>query len=77
MSPFRRFIKQFGHFFAGLGLVQLFGFLTFPILTRALTKEQYGVMSLVTTTMMLAVAVSKAGLSNGIIRFYKDYSGGT
>ena len=76
MSPFRRFIKQFGHFFAGLGLVQLFGFLTFPILTRALTKEQYGVMSLVTTTMMLAVAVSKAGLSNGIIRFYKEYSGG-
>ena len=75
MSPFRRFIKQFGHFFAGLGLVQLFGFLTFPILTRALTKEQYGVMSLVTTTMMLAVAVSKAGLSDGIIRFYREYSG--
>jgi O-antigen/teichoic acid export membrane protein len=74
MSPFRRFIKQFGHFFAGLGLVQLFSFLTFPILTRALTKEQYGVMSLVSTTMLLAVAVSKAGLSNGIIRFYKEYS---
>jgi O-antigen/teichoic acid export membrane protein len=74
MSPFRRFIKQFSHFFAGFGLGQLFGFLTFPILTRALTKEQYGVMSLVSTTMLLAVAVSKAGLSDGIIRFHKEYS---
>jgi O-antigen/teichoic acid export membrane protein len=74
MSSFRKFVTQFSHFFAGMGLIQLFGFLTFPILTRALTKEQYGVMSLVNTTMLLAVAVSKAGLSNGIIRFYKEYS---
>jgi O-antigen/teichoic acid export membrane protein len=74
MPPFRRFIKQFSHFFAGFVLVQLFGFVTFPILTRALTKEQYGVMSLISTTMLLAVAVSKAGLSDGIIRFYKEYS---
>ena len=74
MSPFRRFIKQFGHFFAGFGLVQLLSFVTFPILTRALTKEQYGVMSLISTTMLLAVAVSKAGLSDGIIRFYKEHS---
>jgi O-antigen/teichoic acid export membrane protein len=74
MSPFRKFITQFSHFFTGFGLAQLFGLLTFPILTRALTKEQYGVMSLVNTTMLLAVAVSKAGLSDGIIRFHKEYS---
>jgi O-antigen/teichoic acid export membrane protein len=74
MSSFRKFITQFSHFFAGYGLAQLFGFLTFPILTRALTKEEYGVMSLISTTMALAVAVSKAGLSDGIIRFYKEYS---
>jgi O-antigen/teichoic acid export membrane protein len=76
MSPFKRFVIQFSHFFAGNGLVQLFSFLTFPILTRALTKEQYGVMSLISTTMLLAVAVSKAGLSDGIIRFHKEYSVG-
>ena len=74
MSPFKKFITQFSHFVTGFGLAQMFGFLTFPILTRALTKEQYGVMSLVNTTMLLAVAVSKAGLSDGIIRFHKEYS---
>ncbi len=74
MSSFRKFITQFSHFFVAFGLAQLLGFLTFPILTRALTKEEYGVMSLISTTMSLAVAVSKAGLSDGIIRFYKEYS---
>jgi len=58
----------------GIGLAQMLGLITFPILTRALTKDQYGVMSLVTTTILFAVAISKAGLSDGMIRFYKEYS---
>jgi O-antigen/teichoic acid export membrane protein len=75
MSPFRKFIKQFSHFFTGMILAQLFAFVTFPILTRVLTKEQYGILGLVTTTILFAVAVAKAGLSDGVIRFYKEYSG--
>ena len=53
---------------------QLFSFITFPIFTRVLTKEQYGILGLVTTTMYFAVAFAKAGLSDGIIRFYNEYS---
>jgi len=75
MSPFRKFIKQFSHFFSGMVIAQLFAFVSFPILTRVLTKEQYGILSLVTTTMLFAVAVAKAGLSDGVIRFYKEHSG--
>ncbi len=52
---------------------QLFSLITFPIFTRLLTKEQYGIFGLVTTTMFFAVAVAKAGLSDGIIRFYNEY----
>ncbi len=74
MSPFRKFTKQFSHFFTGMILAQLFSFVTFPILTRVLTKEQYGILGLVTTTMLFAVAIAKAGLSDGVIRFYKEYS---
>jgi O-antigen/teichoic acid export membrane protein len=74
MSPFRKFIKQFSHFFTGSILSQLFSFVTFPILTRVLTKEQYGIMGLVTTTLLFATAIAKVGLSDGIIRFYKEYS---
>jgi len=56
---------------------QLFSFITFPIFTRVLTEEQYGILGLVTTTMYFAVAFAKAGLSDGIIRFYNEYSKGS
>jgi O-antigen/teichoic acid export membrane protein len=75
MSPFRKFIKQFSHFFSGGIVSQLFSFITFPILTRVLTKEEYGILGLVSVTMLFGIAVAKAGLSDGIIRFYKEYSG--
>lgn len=55
-------------------LAQMLGLITFPILTRVLTKEQYGILGLVTTTMLFAVAIAKAGLSEAIIRFYKECS---
>jgi O-antigen/teichoic acid export membrane protein len=74
MHPFRKFIKQFTQFFAGSIAVQLFSFITFPIFTRVLTKEQYGILGLITTVMFFGIAVAKAGLSDGIIRFYQDYS---
>lgn len=46
---------------------------TFPILTRVLEVEQYAILALVTTTVAMAVVVGKAGLSDGIIRFYELY----
>ncbi len=70
MSHVRTFFIQFGHFFSGSTLSMLLGLVSFPILTRALTKDAYGVLGLVSTTMLLAVAVAKAGLSDAILRFY-------
>lgn len=74
MSFLKKFFIQFSHFFTANILAVLLGLITFPILTRILTKEQYGVLGLVTTTMLISVAIAKAGLSEGIIRFYKEYS---
>lgn len=75
ISPFKMFINHFSQFAGASFLTQLLGLITFPILTRILTKEQYGILGLITTTMMLAVAIAKAGLSDGIIRMYKEYDG--
>lgn len=72
-SPLRKFLVQYSHFFTGNLLSLLLGFVSFPILTRVLSREEYGVMGLLSTTMLLAVAVAKAGLSDGIIRYYKEY----
>lgn len=74
MSSLRKFFIQYTHFLSGSSLTLLLGLISFPILTRILTHEEYGIMGLVNTTLFLAVALAKGGLSDGIIRFYKEYS---
>lgn len=73
-TDFRKFFGQFAHFFTGNALSIIIGFISFPILTRVLSKEQYGVLSLINTTLFLAVAFAKVGVPDGIIRFFKDYN---
>ncbi len=69
----KNFVVQFSQFFTGQATILLIGFITFPILTRTLPVEEYGMLSLVTNTMLLAVALAKAGLSDGIIRMHGEY----
>ncbi len=75
MSNKKGFLIHFSHFFSGQAVILLIGFITFPILTRLLPVEEYGMLSLVTNTMLLTVAMAKAGLSDGIIRMHGDYTG--
>ena len=54
-----------GHF-----IIMLHGFISFPILTRVLSVEEYGYMGLIITTIALTVAISKLGLQHAAVRFY-------
>lgn len=74
MTPLRKFFIHFSHFLTGSALSMILGVITFPILTRVLSREEYGVMSLLNTTMFILVAIAKGGLSDGIIRFHNEYS---
>jgi len=74
MPPLKRFFINYSHFFTGQTIATLFGFISFPVFTRVLTQEEYGIMSLVATTMVLVVAFAKGGLSGGIVRFYAEYN---
>lgn len=74
MSITRKLFIQFSHFFTASALGMVFGFITFPILTRLLTREEYGMLGLISTTMLFPVAIGKAGLSSGVIRFYEEFS---
>lgn len=74
MSAIRKLFRHFAQFLAGFSAVLLLNFLTFPILTRLLSREEYGILGLVTTTMALAVAVAKGGISDAIIRYYAEYA---
>lgn len=73
-SSLEKFFIHYSHFVTGSVLSLMLGLFSFPILTRILSREDYGMLGLVSTTMLLIVAIAKAGLSDGIIRFYKDYN---
>lgn len=75
MSSVKTFLFHYSHFLTGQALSLMVGLVSFPILTRILSREEYGMLGLVSTTMFVVVAIAKAGLSDGIIRFYKEYDG--
>ena len=57
--------------YASAGLLSaLAGILSFPILTRTLSVEDYGLLGLVTASITVAVALGKLGLQHAIIRFF-------
>ncbi len=74
MASVKKFIIHYSHFFTGRVVATLFGLISFPIFTRILTQEEYGIMSFVATTIALVVAIAKGGLSGGIVRFYTEYN---
>lgn len=73
MSDIKTLVKQSSHYFVGQAAILAAGFLSFPILTRIFSVSDYGLMSLVTTTLFIAVAVVKFGIPNSIVRFYAEY----
>lgn len=49
--------------------------LSFPILTRMLSVEEYGVMSLIASMLTMVIAAGKLGLQHSTLRFYGEYLG--
>lgn len=52
------------------------GLISFPILTRMLSVSDYGLMSLIITTIYFVAAFAKGGLQFSIVRYYADALGG-
>jgi len=74
ISSAQKLVVHFSQFLGGGVLMMLLGFLTFPILTRLLTREDYGILGLASNTVAIAVAIAKGGLSDSIVRFYREYA---
>ena len=72
-ASINRFFHHAGHYAAGEICTFAAGFISFPILTRVLTPADYGVMSVLTTTLWIFLAFSRAGLAEATVRFYREY----
>lgn len=64
-------LKQGMHYASGTLLLSVASLISFPILTRFLPIDQYGMLSLLTTLAGIIVAVYKFGLQQSIIRYFK------
>jgi O-antigen/teichoic acid export membrane protein len=53
-------------------LTTIASFVSFPIITRVLSVEEYGLLSLVNASLTLLVAVGKGGLQHSVLRLYSD-----
>lgn len=73
MSEKRKFFRASSDYFGA----QLFGllasFVSFPIIVRIFSVEDYGVLSLCNTILLFGVAFSKLGMQNAAVRFYPEY----
>jgi O-antigen/teichoic acid export membrane protein len=49
------------------------GFISFPVLTRVFSVSEYGILSLVMTTVFVAMAIGKLGFPSSIVRFYSEF----
>jgi len=57
-------------------LVTAAGFISFPFLSRIFSVEDYGVMNLVSATLMVLVSLGKLGMQQSIVRFRSEVEAG-
>lgn len=62
-------LRQIGHYLGGQVAVMAAGFISMPILARAFTQAEYGLVNLVSATLLILAAFSKLGLSQATVRF--------
>lgn len=53
-------------------MLAIAGVISFPILTRILTVEEYGIMNLISMVLIVIVAFSKLGIQNSVLRTYAE-----
>ena len=53
-------------------LLLMFGVVTFPIFTRVLSKEEYGLMHIITIVLIMATLICSGDLKDAILRFYGE-----
>lgn len=73
MSSFQKLIKDVFVYLPAKFLPAFLTLLTIPILTRYLTTEEYGLYSLILSTINIVVTVSAVWLRETVLRYYSYY----
>jgi O-antigen/teichoic acid export membrane protein len=74
MRELKKLYWESSHYLGGRLAVMALGFISFPLFTHILSVSEYGILSLVLTTVMAITAFAKLGMQNAVQRFYGDYA---
>ena len=73
MSITRRLVEHSSIYIFGQVIVTAGGLISFPIIVRLLTKDQYGTMILISVSVVIIEAFASLGLNHSVLRFYSKY----
>ncbi len=73
MNHSKELFKQSSYYLISNLLATLAGFISFPIWTRVFSKAEYGIFSLIGTTIYFGLSFSKFGLQHAALRFHSDF----
>jgi O-antigen/teichoic acid export membrane protein len=74
MSDFKNLYRHSYHYLLGQIGIFVVGFISFPVFTRVFTVEEYGILSLVLSTVGIIVVVAKLGLQHSVQRYFPEYA---
>jgi O-antigen/teichoic acid export membrane protein len=69
----RTVFKQSSNYLWGEAIIVVAGIISFPVLTRILNKNEFGLLSLLSATVSIACALFPLGVIRSIVRFYHYY----
>ncbi len=74
MSSPKQFVKESWIYFGGQVLAMMSSLISAPVMTRMLTKQDYGMMVLVNSTINMVGMVVGLGIQDAVMRFYATYA---
>lgn len=72
MSSLKTLYRHSSHYLGGRVVVMLLGFISFPVFTRVFSVAEYGVINLITNTVLLLTVLSKFGFQHSVQRYYPE-----
>jgi len=72
----KKLLVQASHYGVASLLTMVAGLVTFPLLTRIFSVEDYGAMNLIAATLSVCVALGKVGVQHSILRYHSEISAG-
>lgn len=68
----KRLVIHTSNYGIGSLAVTLASFVSFPIFTRVFSVDEYGILNLVSASLMLLVGFAKLGMQHSVVRFYAE-----